>query len=293
MGKFVDLTGQIFNYLTVIRKSDKKTKDNRILWECRCKCGNITYVTSNALKHGTKSCGCYSRENASKRSRKDLVGKKFGRLTVTSYSHTNEKGRAVWNCKCECGNSIKVSSSYLLSHETKSCGCLVKEVSRKQALIRNKGNKFGLKHGKHEFKLYKVWKSMNGRCNCPTNSQYEYYGGRGIEVCSQWKNNFNAFYEWGMTNGYNEKASKGECTIDRIDVNGDYEPSNCRWVNLKVQANNKRNNRKITFNGITKNLCEWAEITGIRAETIRTRIDKLTWSIEKALTTPARKIKQI
>ena len=125
---------------------------------------------------------------------------------------------------------------------------------------------------------------MKRRCNCSSYDGYKHYGGRGIAVCEEWKNNFQAFYEWSMANGYTD-----ELTIDRIDVNGNYEPSNCRWVTRKVQSNNTRVNHFVTLNGCTKTLAEWAEEYGIKQDTMYHRLNR-GWSIEQAITTPIRRI---
>lgn len=134
-------------------------------------------------------------------------------------------------------------------------------------------------HGHKNDRLYNIWARMKQRCENPKLYGYKDYGGRGITVCAEW-HEFTPFYDWAMTHGYKENL-----TIDRIDLNGNYEPSNCRWVTMKVQANNKRRNHLITLNGETHTISEWARITGINKSTIRNRIVLYGWNIEKALTT--------
>lgn len=131
-------------------------------------------------------------------------------------------------------------------------------------------------------RIYRIWKMMKHRCNCTSYDNYKYYGARGIKVCEEWANSFQTFYEWSIANGYTE-----ELTLDRIDVNGNYEPNNCRWATRKEQMNNTRFNHFATLNGCTKSLAEWAEIYGIKPATIRKRFQR-GWSVEKAITTPAR-----
>lgn len=202
----------------------------------------------------------------------DLTGQRFGRLLVLR--RVGSKGKSpTWYCKCDCGNEKIVSTSGLKSGNTQSCGCL-----RQEQAIEN--NKHRTTHGKSKTKLYNVWFDIKRRCYNPKRENYKDYGGREIKICDEWKNNFEKFYNWANENGYKEGLS-----IDRIDVNGDYEPKNCRWVDNYTQANNKTNNFLITYNGETHTATEWSKIVGIKATTILHRIKKYGWSIEKALNT--------
>lgn len=139
----------------------------------------------------------------------------------------------------------------------------------------NNGN---YKHGGKGTKLYEVWYTMRRRCNCPNSKAYKYYGGKGITVCKEWDTDFSVFQKWAIENGYTEGLS-----IDRIDVTGNYEPSNCRWATRKEQSNNKTTTLKIEHKGETRTLSEWAEYLGIKLDTLYYRIFKLGWSIERAL----------
>lgn len=204
---------------------------------------------------------------------KDIIGMKFGRLTVLKLDHIKELKRKFYYylCKCECGNECIVLKSSLLNGLTQSCGCYNTEIRIKQCKKR-------AKHNLTNTRLHAIWEKMKGRCLCVTSPDFSNYGGRGITVCDEWKNDFKAFYDWAMANGYQENL-----TIDRIDVNGNYEPENCRWVNQKTQQRNRRNNKLITFNGETRCLFEWADIYHISPKILSQRINRDKMSFDKAI----------
>lgn len=139
---------------------------------------------------------------------------------------------------------------------------------------------FEYKHGEGKTKLYRIWSSMRDRCNNPRCKDYKYYGAKGVRVSSDW-DDFLSFKKWSLDNGYRENAG---LTIDRINVNGNYEPENCRWVDRKTQANNMTSNHLITYNGDTHTISEWSEITGIPFGVLQARICSYHWDIERALT---------
>lgn len=138
-------------------------------------------------------------------------------------------------------------------------------------------------HGKRHTRIYKTWTDMKSRCLNPNRPKYKRYGGRGITICEEWLNSFEAFYDWAMANGYRE-----DLTIDRIDNDGNYEPSNCRWITLAEQAANKSTNHFITHEGMTFTIAEWARRINVRREVLKDRICRYGWSPERALTTPVR-----
>ena len=194
---------------------------------------------------------------------KDITGQRFGRLTALRKHHSEwnkEKriSRNFWVFKCDCGKEKIIDKYSVLKGKTTSCGCFANEQRIK------KNTKHGLFNT--EKRLYGCWQDMKNRCYNKNRKKYEIYGARGITVCDEWKNNFKCFYDWAKSNGYSDNL-----TLDRIDVNGNYCPENCRWATAKEQANNTRANHKITINGITKNLCEWLDLYKISSSSYQYR----------------------
>lgn len=200
----------------------------------------------------------------------DLTGKRFGKLTVIKKHNQDKWGGWNWLCRCDCGNETIVSGGHLRSLKTKSCGCSRKETKN-------------FTHKMTGSRLYKVWRAMKSRCYYEESEMFKHYGGRGITVCDEWKNSFISFYDWSMKNGYDENAERGQCTIDRIDVNGNYEPNNCRWAAIKQQANNTRRNHFIKYNGKTQTVSQWANELGVEPDSIFNRLRK-GFTEEEALT---------
>lgn len=187
-------------------------------------------------------------------------GMKFGKLTVLELeclkeyvNPTNKKKyfKKYYTCKCDCGNLTTVYQGQLISGHTTSCGCKT------------------LKHGQWKSRLYNIWRGIKKRCYDKKNKSYKYYGAKNITMHYEWINDFKAFFDWSISNGYKDNLS-----IERIDVNGNYEPSNCKWIPIGEQANNKTNNRLISYNNITHNVTEWADILKIPRHRIYQRIYK-------------------
>ena len=197
----------------------------------------------------------------------DLTGQRFGRLVVVEMAE-RKKGKTYWRCRCDCGEIKDVRGACLRKGRAKSCGCSLY------------GNTHSLKHGYFGSRLYNIWCGIVQRCTNPKQANYKLYGGRGIKVCEEWRKDFKAFHDWAVANGYTD-----DLTIDRIDVNGNYCPENCRWATKKEQSNNTRTNRLITYKDETHTLQEWADFLGASKGAIYRRL-KRGWSVEKALTTP-------
>lgn len=197
----------------------------------------------------------------------DLIGKRFHKLLVVEKAN-NQKHKTMWKCKCDCGSITLVTTSNLNANRVKSCGCL-----RIDQLIKRSTT-----HNQRHTSLYEVWKSIKQRCLNPQSKAYKNYGGRGICICDEWKNNFENFYKWSISNGY----TKG-LTIDRIDNNSNYSPQNCRWVTRLQQANNKRNTIYLTINNKTDSLSNWLRFYNVNRSTYMTRI-KYGKTPEQALT---------
>lgn len=199
---------------------------------------------------------------------KDLSEQRFGKLTAKKYI-----GFSKWECCCDCGNISIVNSYKLCSNHTKSCGCLRKE---------SKNIKHGhSKNGKRTSEM-NSWRAMIQRCTNEDNEDYYNYGGRGIKVCDRWLNSFENFIsDMGL-------KPNNTYSIDRIDVNDDYKPTNCKWSSCKEQSFSRRNTIKLTYNNMTLNLLEWSNITGISCSVLRQRIYN-GWDVERIVTEPVRK----
>jgi len=192
----------------------------------------------------------------------DLSGQKFGILKVKKRTG-NINSRTIWVCDCECGNKVKMRSDLLLTGRRKSCGCLAKSKNRKST-----------------YRNYKMWCNIKTRCYNKNSYDYRDYGGRGIHMCDDWLNSYEAFRDWSYKNGYSSKSS-----IDRINVNGNYEPNNCRFVDIYTQANNKRDNVFFEYDNRNQTLGQWAREYNITYKILWQRVNKYHMPLKKALLT--------
>lgn len=206
---------------------------------------------------------------------KDLTGQRFGKLVAISSTNTPRYGSILWNCRCDCGNMVLVSASRLGIGNKKSCGCLKKEQPNH------------IRHGISRTRIYNIWNLMKNRCNNPNFEHYDCYGGRGIKVCEEWNKDFVPFFNY-VSNlpHYGEKGY----TLDRIDFEGNYEPGNVRWADKITQANNCRSNVLYEYNGESHTLPEWARVFDMNPHTLNSRVRIYKWDIDKALTTPIKKV---
>ena len=238
--------------LVAIKYSGRK--HNRSVWLCKCDCGNECFSYYTEINKGTKkycSSNCLCRN--------DLRYKQFGDLTVIGFERKSSK--RLWRCKCVCGKEKLYRTNQLTKNNITNCGC-------KRPIL--------VKHGYYYHPLYKIWNGMKKRCYYKNSDSYKYYGARGIEVCNEWKSNPEVFIKWALQNGWKEGFS-----IERIDVDKNYEPSNVKWIPLSRQSRNKRNSHWISYNGETKCLADWCDQYNLDYRLVNTRLRR-GWNTEKA-----------
>lgn len=270
-GNMIDLTGKRFGKLVVKSKGEGRFTSGgayKATWICDCDCGKHDIeVDGEKLRKGhTQSCGCLLAEHIKSVNYSDLVGQRFGRLTVIRYLDESERTAKGYNwwCRCDCGNEIKANATKLKTGLQQSCGCLKEEMKPRLG-------EMSRKYQNSNKRLYSVYRGMISRCYDTKHREYKNYGGRGITICDEWSGElgYDAFAQWALSSGYNDKAEYGECTIDRIDVDKGYEPGNCRWITNKEQQNNRRDNVRIEYNGESRTITEWAEMLGVSANMVK------------------------
>lgn len=202
------------------------------------------------------------------------INKRYGRLLVKTFAGRNESGNLKWNCICSCGARKVVTTSNLLGGTCPSCGCYKQDILIQRNTI----------HGKSHLPEHGIWVGMRTRCSAPACSCWSGYGGRGIKVCKRWESFENFYLDMGP-------RPTSEHTLERVDNNGNYSPTNCIWATRKVQGRNKRNVPKFKCQGRECSVAEWAEITGIHPETLRKRVRR--WGIQRAISAPIRPIRGV
>lgn len=226
------------------------------------------FVNVDADIVSAEQAGAQARGNSW--AKRDIAGQKFNRLSVLSEAGRSKDRKVLWLCRCDCGTELIVSGKRLRNGESKSCGCLKSEMTTARNTL----------HGHAGTPLYKVWQGMVKRCTNPNDRNFHKYGGRGIRVCDRWES-FESFYA-DMSDGY-----AAGLTLDRINVNGHYEPGNCRWATQTEQQRNRTNNKLVTYEGSTKVLAEWCDQLGIPYKTVARRLND-GWSVERAFNAPVR-----
>lgn len=203
----------------------------------------------------------------------DMKDKRVGIMTV---KEKKEGSNSVWICECDCGNFVELCTSRLLSGTRKSCGCLERKAQKQ--FVENLTT-----HHESKTKMYKTWRGILDRCYNPNIKSYKYYGARGIKMCDEWKNSYEAFKRWSLENGYEKSKNRLQQSIDRIDVNGDYCPENCRWADSKIQSRNKNCVNLIMHNGEEITISEFCDINQITDKTFAYRWIKKGMTPEQVL----------
>ena len=206
---------------------------------------------------------------------KDEIGNRYTRLLVLEHIGKDKHGNKVYRCQCDCGQFKDVRGSDLRTGNTTSCGCLGRENSRAR----------WLKHGLTETPEYLAWQALKNRCYREKDEHFSNYGGRGITVCDEWRNDFAAFY------AHVGPRPSPQHSIHRKENNGNYEPGNVVWTTQDVQCNNRTSNRILEYGGKSQTLIQWSRETGLNCSTILLRI-KAGWSVERALTAPIQRLKR-
>lgn len=269
----LDLTGRVFGRWVAVSRAESHG-DTKARWHCQCACGRTAVVLTGSLMNGkSTSCGCLRRETIAKLVL-DLTGQTFGRLTALRRVENDKHGKTRWVCLCECGAETVRSANRMRRGESLSCGCLQRETNV-SAPTRHGAAKVG-----RTTREYEAWSNMLARCENPKATHFEFYGGRGIMVCKDW-------HDFALFIADMGPKPTPKHSLDRINVNGNYEPTNCRWATPHEQMRNTRRNRFVTHNGETLTLAEWAERLGTSGTVIGLRL-RHGWSEEKAVTEPVR-----
>lgn len=311
MGVALELEDKTFGKWKVKKLIGYEAKLHSRVWECECECGEIRKIPQGNLTTGKSSaCNSCALTGLDRLSQRSAIypGSRFGNLTIVELAgRTKSSKTLLYSCKCDCGNERVVRSTRLKDGSIVDCGCALDY--KKQVRLKEKNNLtvrtkrpykgkvpspfmkiYGFPARKHP--LYNIWDHMRGRCNKPSNTAYRDYGGRGIKVCSDW-DQFEDFYLWSLENGW--ERDKG-LSIDRIDVNGNYHPNNCRWATQQVQNSNRRNTRIINYHG--NKICPakiWLKVKDYAPISYAAFYTRLVsgWDFEKTINTPSARKKEV
>lgn len=266
-GGVMDLAGQTYGRWKVSHEVARRSTNRR--WQCVCECGTWKIVYAAGLRTGTsKSCGCLKMEVLHAQA-PDLLGKRFGRLTVIRKGSYYRK-QMRWLCRCDCGNERLNFSSRLQSGRVRSCGCLSAEMTGDRVR----------KHGAYLSTEYVIWRAMLDRCRNPNRKGYANYGGRGIRVCRRWRSDFAKFLaDMGKRPDHH--------SIERVNNSKGYSPANCKWASRKEQNRNHRGNRMLEYKGKTYCLAEWCERLGLSSKRTSARLCR-GWDVARAFTQEVR-----
>lgn len=267
--RVIELAGQVFGHWTVLGRAPGVTGKTR--WRCACSCGRIKHIRGQHLRSGASaSCGCASRTGAI--ASQDYTGRRFSHLvSLGRVDRVDRNGSRVFeSVRCDCGTVKEVSIYSLVDGGTKSCGCLKSQLISRSKLVHGHGNGSS---------TYRSWAAARERCCNPANKRWHRYGGRGIKMCERWSVFDNFLADMGPKPGPGYE-------IDRIDNDGDYEPSNCRWSSRRDNMNNTSAVRPVTAFGKTMTVAQWSRASGINPETIRGRLSR-GWSAERSVSVEA------
>lgn len=268
------MTGRKFGQLTVLRRHPENARGGKARWACLCACGRETVIVGGSLRSGLSStCGCSHDNRILAGSPWDLSGQRYGRLTVIRRHQQNTTaGKARWVCQCDCGQqTISVSGSLKSGHKS-SCGC-----ARREHLA---GGASSRTHGLSGTPEHARWKAMIKRCHNPNDSSYSRYGGRGITVCSRWRESFVDFLaDMGP-------IPSSRHSIERRDNDGGYSPPNCYWATALEQSRNTRRTLRVEYQGQVLPLTVWCERLGLKYSLVYNRIHAYGWTVDHAFTTP-------
>lgn len=262
MPALIDLTGQRFGALVVLRRADN-SPDGKPRWLCVCDCGQTATAKTAVLSSGgTTSCGCGIHRSEARSA--DIAGMRFGKLTAMAKTGGRSTAGHLWLCQCDCGGTRTTTVSKLRSGHITTCGCRTEHGHARQKTS----------------PTYRSWSTMIARCYYPSSPSFPYYGAKGITVCDRWRDFANFLTDMGERPGL-------DFSIDRFpDKSGNYEPGNCRWATRKEQSNNTTQNIIFMHKGKMQSIADIARDVGMPYDRLKTRLRRKGWPLERAISEP-------